>query len=138
VIGDAEIVDGVPSEPAANDSGVPASGGYEEPYRIAGASVFATMGALPVRQLETLSAPLPTLAASVIGASAGGAVVGYVAAGDFRGAFTAALMTGGLAGLMDATILWRRQEHKTLGGVVGAFSVLSLLGSWYLATHREP
>lgn len=127
-----EVVDGVPVEaqldrPESLES---------SPWRLAGASLLATVGVLPVKALETSQTPLPTLAGNLAGTAAGGALVGYMAGGG-RGAFTAALFTSGLAGLLNASILLRRDEHRPLGGLVGALSVISLLGSWYLASRRE-
>lgn len=128
-----ELVDGIPLEQAPVQDG-----GHEPtPWRIAGASILATLGVLPIRSLETSSEPLPSLAGNVLGAAGGGAVVGYIAAGDGRGAMTGALLTGGLSGLLGASMLLRRQEHRTTGIVVGGLSLATLLGCWFLSSHRE-
>jgi hypothetical protein len=104
-------------------------------WRISAASAMATMGVLPVLPVEASPTPLPSTLGNIFGATAGGAIVGYVAAGTGRGAFTAALLTGGLAGLLDASLLMRRQEHRTLGGSVLVVSLVGLFGCFWLATQ---
>lgn len=108
-------------------------------WRIMAASAMATMGVLPVLPVEASPTPLPSLLGNVTGATVGGAIVGYVAAGTGKGAFTAALLTGGLAGLLDASLLMRRPEQRTLGGATLIASLVGLFGCFWLATHgREP
>ena len=143
--------DGLPSEvvspaeaatamqPAAQPAFMSPSNGQEPPwYRISAATALATMGVLPVPLIESSPTPLPSALGNIFGATAGGAIVGYVAAGTGRGAFTAALFTGGLAGLLDASLLMRRQEHRTLGGVALVFSLVGLFGCFWLATSQGP
>lgn len=115
------------------------------PSEIGAASALATMGALPIglppepaEGEPPAPPPIAYALGAVSGAALGGGLVGLVAAGDMRGAFTGALLTGGLASVADGLMLVRRGEGtRTVGSVLGVVGLAVVAGSLFLAAKRR-
>lgn len=115
---------------------------YPTPTEVAAATTLATLGALPlgtppddVMAAEPNAALLYALGA-LGGAAVGGGLVGFVAAGDLRGAAAGSLLTMGLAGLADGFALVRRTDHKVVGVGLGVLGVLSVAAALYTGGRR--
>lgn len=87
---------------------------------------LAGLGALTTAQYSALS---------MIGATAGGAAVGYVSAGDTDGAINGGLFSGGLASTADA-IMFARQGHAGAAITLGIVGVAAIGGALYRAFYR--
>lgn len=74
---------------------------------------------------------------SIVGASAGGAAIGYISEGSPRGAATGALFAGGLASLSDTALFAR--EGNTPGAILmGAAGILGIATSFYRFNEIRP
>lgn len=117
---------------------------YPSPAQVGAASAMATLGALPLGNTpeEAATGPngedySPIYALSAVGgATVGGGLIGWVAAGDLRGAGVGAALTAGLASLSNAAVCIRRPERRALGVGLGIGGLLALAGSLYLAAKR--
>lgn len=116
---------------------------YPSPVQVGAASAMATLGALPLGNVPegaanpdgTDHSPIYALSA-VGGAAVGGGLIGWVAAGDLRGAGIGSLMTAGLAGFANAAVCIRRPERRALGIGLGIGAIAALAGSLFLAAKR--
>lgn len=107
-------------------------------HEVGAASALATLGALPLGTPPADAGGQPDklyVLASIGGAALGGGVVGFVAAGDVRGAATGALLTGGLSGVADGLALFR-QDHRQSGGALVGLGVAGVLAALLLAARR--
>ena len=102
---------------------------------------LAGLGAVPrsgrsvrVGRLGALSTP-QYAAASLLGATVGGAVVGLVAAGNREGAVTGAVFTAGLTGVSDAMLL-AREGHTGSAALMGLVGVVGLGAGLYRGLLR--
>jgi hypothetical protein len=118
---------------------------YPSPAQVGAASALATLGALPLGNVPDEASTTPTgedqstiyALSAVGGAMVGGGLVGYVAAGDLRGAATGSLLTAGLASLADAAVLIRRLDKRLLGIGLGVVGLGAVAGSLYLSATRK-
>jgi len=117
---------------------------YPTPTEVGAATALATMGALPLGQVppdETDASPEAYALGSVAGAGVGGGLVGFVAAGDLRGAATGSLLTMGLTSMASAFAFFKRalpgpEGNRTrglgigigLGGLVGVGVAIFMAG----------
>lgn len=116
---------------------------YPSPAQVGAASAMATLGALPfgstpedvVGENGEDTSPVYALAAAG-GAAVGGGLIGWVAAGDLRGAGIGSLLTAGLASLSNAAACIRRTDRRALGIGLGAAGLVALASSLYLAARR--
>jgi len=74
-------------------------------------------------------------AASLIGSTAGGALVGFVSSGSREGAISGALFTMGLSGVADAAMMGR-EGHGRAAALLGLTGVAGLAASLYRAFLR--
>lgn len=91
---------------------------YPTPGEVGAASALATLGALPLGQVpegETPSSPVAYAIGSVAGSAVGGGLVGFVSAGDWRGAATGSLLTMGLASMASSFALFKRARAGETG-----------------------
>lgn len=117
---------------------------YPSPAQVGAASAMATLGALPLGNTpdDVATGPngedySPAYALSAVGgATVGGGLIGWVAAGDLRGAGVGSLLTAGLASISNAAVCIRRTDRRALGIGLGIGGLLALAGSLYLAAKR--
>lgn len=120
---------------------------YPTPTEVGAASALATMGALPLGQVpddETDASPEAYAVGSIAGAGVGGGLVGFVAAGDARGALTGSFLTMGLTSIASAFSLVKRAEPgqpgnrlRGIGAIVGFAGLLGIGSAIYLAGGRR-
>jgi hypothetical protein len=116
---------------------------YPSPAQVGAANAMATLGALPLGNTpEDVTgengedtSPVYALAA-VGGAAVGGGLIGWVAAGDLRGAGVGSLLTASLASLSNAAVCIRRTDRRALGVGLGAVGLVALASSLFLAARR--
>jgi hypothetical protein len=92
---------------------------------------IAGLGQLGVVTFDRDLAPGAYAAGSLIGATVGGAIVGYVASASPQGATTGALFTGGLAALSDSVLFGKSGES-----VLAMTMLLAGVGGMGLALYR--
>jgi hypothetical protein len=76
------------------------------------------------------------MSASLLGAGLGGALIGFVASSDFRGAYTGAAFSIGAAGICDAFILRRSGAGLGVVALSSLIGIAGLGGAVWLATKR--